>query len=103
MRRLIILLMTWLAVPQAAAAQSYPAPLFNPAEDYVTAGQDEPGYKRWYAAAAWRPTYVRAFHNYLVNNGVAGVAPTWHRRRDSRASGYGATGGGVTLVQSSIR
>ena len=81
MRRLIALLLTWLAVPQAAAAQSYPAPLFNPAADYVTAGQDEPGYKRWYAAAAWRPTYVRAFHNYLVNNGVAGVAPTWQLLR----------------------
>jgi hypothetical protein len=58
-----------------------PVPAFNPAAEYVTAGQDEPGYRRWVAAAAWRPTYVRAFHNYLTTNGVAGVAPTWQLLR----------------------
>ena len=34
---------------------------------------------------AWRPTYVRAFHNYLVTNGVAGVAPTWQLLRTATA------------------
>jgi hypothetical protein len=81
MRRLIILLLMLIAAPAPATAQSYPAPAFNPAADYVTPGQDEPGYKRWYESAAWRPTYVRAFHNYLVSNGVAYVAPTWQLLR----------------------
>ena len=48
-------------------------------------GQDEPGYRRWVSAVAWRPTYVRAFHNYLVTNGVAGVAPTWQLLRTATA------------------
>lgn len=56
-------------------------PYFNPAADYVTAGQDEPGYRAWYAKASWRPVYVRAFHDYLVASGVSGVAPTWQLLR----------------------
>jgi len=31
-------------VPQVAA------PAWNPAADYITAGQDEPGYRSWYLA-----------------------------------------------------
>lgn len=54
---------------------------FDPAADYITAGQDEPGYRRWVAAAGWRPVYVKAFHDYLVANGVGGVAPTWQLLR----------------------
>ena len=63
---------------------SYPplrGPTFNPAVEYVTAGQDEPGYRAWYARVSWRPAYVRAFHDYLVSNGVSGVAPTWQLLR----------------------
>ena len=56
-------------------------PRFNPAAEYVTAGQDEPGYRAWYARVSWRPAYVRAFHDYLVANGVSGVAPTWQLLR----------------------
>jgi hypothetical protein len=66
--------------PRYSSAPFNPAP-FNPAADYVTAGQDEPGYQAWYKAATWRPVYVRAFHNYLVTNGVSGVAPTWQLLR----------------------
>jgi hypothetical protein len=81
MRWLILLLTMLLAAPGTGAAQGlYRAP-FNPAADYVTAGQDEPGYQSWYKAAGWRPVYVRAFHNYLVSNGVSGVAPTWQLLR----------------------
>ena len=54
---------------------------FNPAAAYVTPGQDEPGYRRWVAAAGWRPVYVRAFNDYLVANKVAGIAPTWQLLR----------------------
>ncbi len=76
MRRLLFLFALMVAVPATAQV-----PLHNPAADYVTAGQDEPGYRRWVAAASWRPIYVRAFHNYLVTHGVAGVAPTWQLLR----------------------
>src|SRR5687767_11778554 len=72
----LFLLMMTMALPAAAQV-----PRFDPAADYVTAGQDEPGYRRWVAAASWRPMYVRAFHNYLVTHGVAGVAPTWQLLR----------------------
>lgn len=61
-----------------------PAPRFavwNPAADYITPGQDEPGYRRWYAGAPWRPVYVRSFNNYLVQNGVGGIVPTWQLLR----------------------
>ena len=92
MRKIVVFFLLLLALPTSLAAQlSAPAPItapqypawqrFNPAAEYVTIGQDEPGYRRWVAAAAWRPIYVRTFHNYLVTNGVAGVAPTWQLLR----------------------
>lgn len=48
-----------------------------PAVAYVTAGQDEPGYRAWVAADPRRPILVKAFNDYLVTYGVGGVAPTW--------------------------
>ena len=71
MMRWLLLLFMFAASP--AAAQ----PVFNPAASYITAGQDEPGYRAWMARANWRPVYVKAFNDYLVSNGVGGVAPTW--------------------------
>jgi hypothetical protein len=71
MKRLLFLLMVLVASP--AAAQW----VFNPAANYITPGQDEPGYRAWMARANWRPVYVKAFNDYLVSNGVGGVAPTW--------------------------
>jgi len=56
-------------------------PPWNPSAPYVTAGQDEPGYKSWVARASWRPVYVKAFHDYLTTYGVGGVAPTWQLLR----------------------
>jgi hypothetical protein len=70
-----------------AAAQPQPvgeqqaSPPEQPDAPYVTAGQDEPGYRTWYAAAPWRPTYVKAFNDYLTTWGVAGVVPTWQLLR----------------------
>jgi hypothetical protein len=81
LRRLLLLLFVLLAAPAALPAQSLRPALFNPAADYITPGQDEPGYQRWYKAANWRPIYVRAFNDYLVANGVAGIAPTWQLLR----------------------
>ena len=72
MRRWLILLLL-LAAPATARAQW----VFNPAASYITSGQDEPGYRAWMARANWRPVYVKAFNDYLVANGVGGVAPTW--------------------------
>jgi hypothetical protein len=74
MRALLALLLLFLAVP--ASAQ-----VFDPAADYVTAGQDEPGYRAWVAASPWRPVYVKAFNAYLVTYGVGGVVPTWQLLR----------------------
>ena len=86
--------MRWLAIPLIIAAapapaqyapyRPAPAPAFavwNPVAPYITPGQDEPGYRRWYSGAPWRPAYVRAFHDYLVQNQVAGVVPTWQLLR----------------------
>jgi hypothetical protein len=71
------------APPAATTTAPAPAaaPAWNPAAPYVTAGQDEPGYRAWYAGAGWRRDYVRAFNDYLVSGGVAGVVPTWQLLR----------------------
>ena len=66
------------AVPPPAL----PAPtIWNPAADYVTAGQDEPGYRSWYLALPERRIQVTAFNQYLVSHGVGGVIPTWQLLR----------------------
>lgn len=76
MRILAYLLMLFAAMPAAAQA-----PAFNPAAAYVTAGQDEPGYRAWVAGHPARPLYVKAFNTYLVTYGVGGVVPTWQLLR----------------------
>jgi hypothetical protein len=76
MRALLALLLVILAVPACAQA-----PAFNPAADYITPGQDEPGYRAWVTADPTRTVYVRAFNNYLVTYGVGGVVPTWQLLR----------------------
>lgn len=74
--RWFLALLVLLATPAAAQAQ-----YFNPAADYVTAGQDEPGYRGWVTSAPYRSMYVRAFNDYLTAHGVGGVAPTWQLLR----------------------
>ena len=76
MRALIILSMLVLAVPSAAQA-----PVFNPVANYITPGQDEPGYRAWVAANPYRPLYVKAFDTYLTTYGAGGVVPTWQLLR----------------------
>ena len=66
------------ALPQA---QPYLTPTFNPAASYVTAGQDEPGYRRWFMAAAAHRAGVTGFNNYLITYNVGGVVPTWQLLR----------------------
>ena len=75
MKWLLILLALFVAPPAMAQFR------YNPVADYVTPGQDEPGYRAWVRADPYRPMYVKAFNDYLVNNGVGGVAPTWQLLR----------------------
>lgn len=76
MRRAFLLLPLLLCIPASLDSQA-----FDPVSDYVTAGQDEPGYRAWMAQASWRPVYVKAFNDYLTQNGVGGVVPTWQLLR----------------------
>ena len=69
----------WLAaflllLPSPALAQ---VPQWNPAADYITAGQDEPGYRSWYLALPARAMQVKAFNDYLATYEVSGIVPTW--------------------------
>ena len=79
------------AQPVAAPAQPQPAQQpaiatpWDPAAQYITAGQDEPGYRSWYMAAPWRAAQVKSFNDYLVANEVGGVLPTWQLLRTATA------------------
>ena len=46
---------------------------FNPAADYVTAGQDEAGYRSWATSDPSRAPAVAGFYAYLSQRGVAGT------------------------------
>ncbi len=64
----------------AAAQTPFPVPapaVWNPAAEYITAGQDEPGYKSWYLSSPSRAGQVKAFNDYLATYQVAGIVPTW--------------------------
>lgn len=54
---------------------------WNPAIGYVTAGQDEPGYRAWYLRDPQRAALVRSFNDYLVTYQVGGIIPTWQLLR----------------------
>ena len=54
-----------------------PPPLWNPGAEYITAGQDEPGYRSWYLAMPARAVQVKAFNDYLATYQVSGIMPTW--------------------------
>jgi hypothetical protein len=91
MRRVLAsLLLLLLAAPAAgqvpfpaAPVATWPAPYvpWQPAAPYVTAGQDEPGYRRWIAARPFRSAHIGQFHRYLDGAGVAFVVPTWQLLR----------------------
>ena len=67
------------AQPQFAPPQV--APAWQPTARYVTAGQDEPGYRSWYMAVPSRAVAVGHFNTYLKTYGVANVVPTWQLLR----------------------
>jgi hypothetical protein len=66
--------------PHPAPGGTAPA-AFDPAASYITAGQDEPGYRSWYLAAPWRSIQVKAFNDYLNASQVGGIVPTWQLLR----------------------
>ncbi len=67
---------------QTPAVSPAPAPdVWDPVKDYITIGQDEPGYRNWYVATPAHATSVKAFNDYLVQYGVGGVFPTWQLLR----------------------
>jgi hypothetical protein len=68
------------ASPVPAASTPIPA-VWNPAAPYISAGQDEPGYRSWYLAAPWRAAQVKSFNDYLTSYQVSGIVPTWQLLR----------------------
>jgi hypothetical protein len=76
------LLATLLLASASATTQTPPlAPAWQPAAGYVTAGQDEPGYRQWIMLHPTRGAQVSSFHRYLADAGVAFVVPTWQLLR----------------------
>ena len=63
------------------AAPAIAQPAVSPAAVYITAGQDEAGYRRWAMADPTRPAAVAAYYAFLVQQGVAGIVPTWQLLR----------------------
>jgi len=91
-----IVALPFLLIAAVATAQSAPvaAPppqpaaqptVWDPVAPYITAGQDEPGYRSWYLAAPWRAAQVKAFNDYLNASQVGGILPTWTLLRTATA------------------
>jgi hypothetical protein len=68
------------APPPAAPTAAQPA-AWDPGAAYITAGQDEPGYRSWYLSLPARAGQVKSFNDYLASAQVAGVVPTWQLLR----------------------
>jgi hypothetical protein len=81
MTRLLALILS-LVIASPAFAQ---VPHWDPASEYITAGQDEPGYRSWYLALPARSSQVKAFNDYLGTYEVAGIVPTWQLFRTATA------------------
>ncbi|MEO6360020.1 MAG: D-Ala-D-Ala carboxypeptidase family metallohydrolase [Sphingomicrobium sp.] len=87
MHRFLAFILTFVILAPASAQYS-PQPLgppllpvWNPAADYVTTGQDEPGYRNWYLATPRHAMQVAAFNRYLTTYEVGGIVPTWQLLR----------------------
>lgn len=73
------------AAPLPAQVAPVPAPPWNPAAQYITVGQDEPGYRQWYLSDPSHAGKVKAFNDYLAGAQVAGILPTWQLLRTASA------------------
>lgn len=67
--------------PAPPVPANAPPAAWDPGAAYITAGQDEPGYRSWYLALPSRTAQVKAFNDYLVGAQVGGVVPTWQLLR----------------------
>ena len=67
--------------PAPVAPTVAPATAWDPGAAYITAGQDEPGYRSWYLALPARAAQVKSFNDYLTGAEVGGVVPTWQLLR----------------------
>ena len=76
-RWLAALLLMFASPALAQLPQFAPVPQWSPAAAYITAGQDEPGYRSWFLAHPARASQVKAFNDYLATYEVAGIVPTW--------------------------
>ena len=84
MRRFAIISLIAAAPASAQVPPAVPGllqPWASPAADYITAGQDEPGYRNWYVASPRHRISVTSFNSYLTTWGVGGVVPTWQLLR----------------------
>lgn len=90
--RLLALVLAFVAAPAFAQtvvpASPGPAVVYAPGTSawdpigpYIAAGQDEPGYRNWYAASPAHATSVKSFNGYLEQYKVSGVFPTWQLLR----------------------
>ena len=73
----LLLFASPLAAQTPAVAPAPQPAVWDPATAYITAGQDEPGYRSWYVAAPSRAAQVKSFNDYLAGAEVAGIVPTW--------------------------
>jgi hypothetical protein len=78
-----MLLLAALSIATSSGASAQQSP--NPAAAYITAGQDEPGYRNWYVASPAHAIGVTSFNRYLVTYGVGGIVPTWQLIRTATA------------------
>ena len=83
--RWFLLLLLFVAAPAASqegsADSKLAASVWNPAADYISSGQDEPGYRNWYVATPAHATAVKSFNDYLAEYHVGGILPTWQLLR----------------------
>jgi hypothetical protein len=75
---------TAIAVPPSPPPPGQAAP-WDPVGPYITAGQDEPGYRSWYLAVPSRAAQVKSFNDYLASAAVTGIVPTWQLFRTATA------------------
>jgi hypothetical protein len=69
------------APPAGSIVYAPGAQAWSPVADYITAGQDEPGYRNWYVATSAHATAVKSFNAYLQQYEVGGIFPTWQLLR----------------------
>jgi hypothetical protein len=81
----LLLLAAPAAAQVAAPSPRPPQAPWDPASAYITAGQDEPGYRSWYLASPNHRFAVTNFNNYLTTYGVGGIVPTWQLLRTATA------------------